>query len=149
MKIDVTRPADADTLWVVADRLRFCGGLAGSGVELLDVEVPPGSGTPPHSHASAELFHVIAGTLTVGSFPEGGAPVMIEAGAGSTVRIDSRMPHNYVNAGTQPVRMLVLVEASMVAFFRDIGTTERQSAPDFEKIGAAMQRHGIDMAVAA
>ncbi|MGV8986099.1 MAG: cupin domain-containing protein [Cypionkella sp.] len=149
MKIEVTKPADADHLWVVADRIRFCGGLAGSDLELLEVEVPPGSGTPPHSHASAEMFYVLEGTLTVGSFAQGAPPVFTEAGKGSTVRIDSRAPHNYSNAGNQPVRMLVLIEAAMVAFFRDIGAAEPQSQPNFERIGAAMQRHGVEMAAMA
>lgn len=149
MEIDVTKPADADSLWVVADRIRFCGGLAWSDLELIEVEVPPGSGTPPHSHASAEMFYVIDGTLTVGSFPKGAAPVLLEASKGSTVTIDSWAPHNYSNASDQPVKMLVVIGASMIAFFRDIGTVERQGQPDVDRIGAAMQRHGIEMAAVA
>lgn len=55
------------------------------------------------------------------------------------------MPHNDVNESGQAVTMVVLIEASMVAFFRDIGTAEPQAQPDFACIGAAMQRHGIDV----
>ncbi|WP_230534345.1 cupin domain-containing protein [Microvirga roseola] len=144
MKIDVTTPGDGETLWVVADRIRFLGGLAGSNLELIEVEVPPGSGTPPHSHASPELFYVIEGELTVRHFATDGPPEVTIAGPGTSVRVDPRAPHNYSNDGGNPVRMLVLIEPSMIAFFRDIGTVEPPAQPDFARIGAAMQRHGIE-----
>ncbi|WP_134495241.1 cupin domain-containing protein [Microvirga pakistanensis] len=143
MKIDVTTPGDGETLWVVADRIRFLGGLAGSNLELIEVEVPPGSGTPPHSHASPELIYVIEGELTVRHFATGVPPEVTVAGPGTSVRVDPRAPHNYSNDGVDPVRMLVLIEPSMIAFFRDIGTAEPPAQPDFARIGAAMQRHGI------
>lgn len=45
--------------------------------------------------------------------------------------------------------MLVQIEPSMVAFFRDIGLAAKpQGAPDFARITAAMARHGIE-AIAA
>jgi hypothetical protein len=40
---------------------------------------------------------------------------------------------------------MVLIEPSMVDFFRDIGTVEPQAEPDFARIGAAMARHGIEV----
>ncbi|RRH87449.1 cupin domain-containing protein [Mesorhizobium tamadayense] len=144
MNFNVTTPEAAQTLWVVADRIRLLGGIAGSSLELIEVEVPPGSGTPPHSHASPELFYVLEGTLTVRHFVAGGPPEMTVAGPGTSVRIGPRAPHNYSNDSGRPVRMLVLVEPSMIAFFRDIGTVEPQAQPDFARIGAAMQRHGIE-----
>ena len=143
MKIDDTTPNDGQTLWVVADRIRFLGGLAGSNPELIEVEIPPGSGTPPHSHASPELIYVIDGELTVRQFAAGGPPEVTIAGPGTSVRIGPRAPHNYSNDSGHPVRMLVLIEASMVAIFRDIGTAEPQ-VPDFARIGAAMQHHGTE-----
>lgn len=69
MTIDVNWPGQGDTLWVVADRIRFLGGLPGSPLHLLEVEVPPGSGTPPHRHPAAEMFYVVSGELTVRQFP--------------------------------------------------------------------------------
>lgn len=144
MSISVTTMQQGETRWVVADRIRFLGGLAGSNLELLEVEVPPGSGTPPHSHASPELFYVIDGEVTIRHFAAGKPPTTVSAGAGTSVRIDSHAPHNYMNESGKPARMLVLIEPSMTAFFREIGTAEPQTAPDFARIGAAMQRHGIE-----
>lgn len=144
MKIDVTTPRSGETLWVIADRIRFLGGIPGSNFELLEVEVPPGSGTPPHSHASPEMFYVLEGKLTIRHFGAGGQPEMTVAGPGTTVRIGPMAAHNYTNESDRPVRTLVLIEPSMIAFFREIGTPEPQAEPDFARIGAAMQRHGIE-----
>jgi quercetin dioxygenase-like cupin family protein len=151
MNIEVTTPATADYLWVVADRIRFLGGVPGSDLELVDIEVPAGSGTPPHTHASPELFYILDGELTVRQFGAGVPPKLARATAGTSVRIPPHVPHNYVNESGKPVRMLVLLEPSMIAFFREIGSVERpHGAPDFARIGAAMERHGIEaLAMAA
>jgi hypothetical protein len=71
-------------------------------------------------------------------------PEIVAATAGTSVRIEGHAPHNYVNESGKPARMPVLVEPSMTAFFREIGTIEPQSTPNFACIGAAMQRHGIE-----
>ncbi|MFB2553615.1 cupin domain-containing protein [Ensifer soli] len=150
MTIDANPPSKADCRWVVADKIRFLGNLPGSSIELLDIEVPAGSGTPPHTHDSAELFYVLEGELTVRQFGSEMPPVVIHAGPGTSVRIPSRVPHNYVNESGNPVRMLVMLEASMVAFFRDIGSAEPAGGPpDFRRIGAAMERHGIEALASA
>lgn len=146
MTLDVTAPGGGDALWVVADRIRFLGGLPGSELELIEVEVPPGSGTPPHSHASAEMFYIVEGALTVRQFPAAAEPPSaVTAGPGTRIRIASGVPHSYANEGAVPVKMLVLIEPQMIAFFRDIGTAEPQEQPDFARIGAAMERHGISV----
>lgn len=144
MSIQVTSAQDGETRWVVADRIRFLGGPAGANLELVEVEIPPGSGTPPHSHASPELFYVLDGVITIRHFAIGKPPAVVAAHAGTSVRVDGHTPHNYVNESGKPARMLVLLEPSMTAFFREIGTAEPQTTPDFARIGAAMQRHGIE-----
>jgi quercetin dioxygenase-like cupin family protein len=143
MSIDVTTEQNGETRWVVADRIRFLGGPAGSNLEMVEVEVPAGSGTPPHSHASPELFYVIEGEITIRHFAANRPPAAVVAGPGTSVRIGRNAPHNYVNESGKPARMLVLIEPSMTAFFREIGTAEPQAQPYFARIGAAMQRHGI------
>ncbi|MFQ6186237.1 cupin domain-containing protein [Sinorhizobium meliloti] len=144
MNIEMTTANNAEYLWVVADRIRFLGGVPGSDLELLDIEVPPGSGTPPHIHESPELFYILEGELTVRQFGAG-LPQVIKAGPSTSVRVPSRVPHNYSNESDNPIRMLVMLAPSMIAFFRDVGSVERpQGTPDFARIGAAMDRHGIE-----
>lgn len=145
MTIEVTTADNSDYLWVVADRIRFLGSVPGSDLELLDIEVPPGSGTPPHVHESPELIYIVEGELTLRQFDTDQFPREIKAGAGTSVKVPSRVPHNYSNESSAPVRMLVMIAPSMIAFFRDVGSEHRmEGVPDFAHIGAAMSRHGIE-----
>lgn len=149
MTVTVTTHDSAETLWVAADRLRILGGVEGSDLSLLEVTVPPGSGTPPHTHLSPELFYVVSGEITYGHFLHGAPPRMTRALPGTTVRVDSMEPHNYTNTGPDTAVMLVLVDPSMVAFFRDLGHVEPPAPgtpPNIAEIMAAMARHGIALA---
>nr|WP_281720917.1 hypothetical protein [Nitrosomonas nitrosa] len=60
------------------------------------------------------------------------------------VRIAPHAPHNYSNVGAVPAKMVMLLEPSMIAFSREVGSSERQPQPDLARLGAAMERHGID-----
>lgn len=151
--ITMITEADADSLWVVRDRIRFLGELAGTALSLVEVEVPPGSGTPPHTHDSPELFRVLSGTVTFGRFDDG-PPSFVEAGPGSVVNVPPRVPHNYQNAGSSAALMLVALDRSMVAFFRDLGRSDAPptGAPSGEEIAAVMSacaRHGITVLAGA
>jgi quercetin dioxygenase-like cupin family protein len=144
---NITRRTDADALWVVRDRVRFMGDLAGTALTVLEVEVPPGSGTPPHLHDSPEIFRVLEGELTFGRFGDG-PPSLVAAGPGTVVTVPSRVPHNYANASAAPASMLVVVERSMADFFRDVGSREAPPAAppaddEIARMLAACDRHGI------
>lgn len=141
--------ASAESLWVVRDKVSFLSTLPAPGFALLEVTVPPGSGTPPHRHASPEIFHVVAGEITVGSF-EGPVPQFTRLVAGDNVSVASNVAHNYQNNGGETARMLVVAEDTMVAFFRELGVGEPPpAAPPSEagigRIRTACQRHGIEM----
>lgn len=140
----------AADLYVVRDRVRLHGPLAGSGLHLAEVAVPPGSGSPPHRHASPETFYVLEGEIAFGRFPEGGPPEVEAAGPGAVVRVEGWEGHNYANRGDVPARMLVVLEDSMVRFFRDLGTEAEPrpgppSAAEIAAIMAACGRHGIEV----
>lgn len=144
MTIDVTTPDTAETFWVVADRVRLLGGIDGSDLQMIEVDVPAGSGTPPHTHASAETFYILEGEIVFRDFSGPGAPRTSVAGPGTSVAIPRNAPHNYANESGRAARMLVVLEPAMLEFFREIGTPD-PAAPDFGAIGAAMARHGISM----
>jgi quercetin dioxygenase-like cupin family protein len=145
MTITITPRERIETCWVVTDRLRFLGQLPGTSVHLIEVEAPPASGTPPHTHASPELFLVTEGTLTLRSFgPDGGATFRLNPG--ESAAIGSMEPHNYANESDRPVRFLAMVDDTMIAFFRELGKDAPLApgaVPDFASIAAAMARHGI------
>lgn len=147
--IGITRHEDAESLWVVRDRIRFMGTVAGTTLGIVEVEVPPGSGTPPHVHESPEIFRVLSGAITFGRFGDG-PPSMSTASAGTVVTVPSNVPHNYANQSTEPASMLVVVDQTMIAFFRDLGRPEvPPAAPpsdaEIAEVLAACGRHGISI----
>ncbi len=140
---------NAETLWVVRDKVRFMGDVDGRDLSVLEVMVPPGSGTPPHMHESAEIFRVLDGEITFGLF-DTKPPRQIVAGPGTVVTIGSGEAHNYMNSGHGPAEMLVVVDTSMKQFFKDLGRTEAPeqgppSAAEIEEVQRACARHGISM----
>jgi gentisate 1,2-dioxygenase len=77
-------------------------------------------------------------------------PRTTAAGPGTVVTIPPHAPHNYHNAGTQPATMLVVVDRTMVNFFRDLGRRDAPiggppSAPEIAEVMAACARHGISL----
>ena len=78
-------PADqGETLCVLGDRVTLKGGLEQPDLVLAEVEVPPGAGTPLHSHASPEIFRVLAGALEFTTLAEDGACIRVSARSTTT-----------------------------------------------------------------
>jgi quercetin dioxygenase-like cupin family protein len=147
--ITLTRPAEAEALWVIRDRIKFLGRVPDRDLELVEVEVPPGSGTPPHRHDSPEVFRILSGEVTFG-LPEANPPGEVTATAGTVVAVPSRSAHYYRNAGAGPAVMLVLLDGTMTAFFRDLGRSREPepgppSAAEISAVMAACARHRIDI----
>ena len=145
--ITATHRDEADALWVVRDRVLFMGDLAGTDLSIIEIEVPPGSGTPPHTHNSPEIFRVLSGEIMFGLFGDG-PPQQLRAEPGTVVTVPSNVGHNYTNLGTDAASMLVVVEKSMTKFFRDIGRSDTPPAgppseAEIAEVMAACARHGI------
>ena len=143
----IVRGREAEALWVIRDRVRFMGEVAGAGLTILEVDVPPGSGTPPHHHASPEIFRVLAGEIVFAVFGTA-EPSRLTADAGTVVTVPARVPHSYQNVGTTDASMLVVVERSMADFFRDLGQPHPPPAGpptdgEVARVLAACARHGI------
>lgn len=143
-------PADqGETLCVLGDRVTLKGGLEQPDLVLAEVEVPPGAGTPLHSHASPEVFRILAGALEFTTLAEDGTRRRVRAAAGDMISVPSGTPHGYANAGAEPALVLALFDRSMERFFRAVGTGP-ESAPAgppgpelLARVLAAAQAHGI------
>lgn len=147
--LEITRPERAESLWVMSDHIRFMGEVDGTDLAVLEVEVPPGSGTPPHQHESPEIFRVLSGEITFGTVVHGSFTASSE-GPGSVVTVPSQVPHNYQNNSNTVASMLVVVEKSMVEFFQEVGRQQEPaggppSEAQIAEIMAACARHGITM----
>jgi quercetin dioxygenase-like cupin family protein len=147
--VAIVRPEEAETVWVLGDRLRFMGTVAGTDLHVVEVTVPPGSGTPPHRHTSIEIFHVTEGEVTFGMF-DGGPPSEVRGGAGAVVTVASNAAHNYSNRGSTNAVMLAVVQRQMHDFFAELGASEAPppgppSAEAMAHILAVCARHGVEM----
>lgn len=149
MTVSVSAEADLKTLWVIRDRMRFVGHLDGHDTHLAIIDVPVGSGTPPHRHASPELFRVNSGEITFALF-DAVPPRAVVAGPGMVVSIAPWVAHNYANSGSTTAAMEVMVDGGMVAFFEDVGSTDEPPAgppseEEIKNVMAACARHGIEI----
>jgi len=144
--VSLTASKDINTIWVVRDRVRFSGQLEGTPVVMLEVQVPPGAGTPLHRHASPELFRVLSGEVVFTTF-ENGAERRMVGRPGDVLSVPSNAPHGYVNMSSEPAELLVVLDRAMEAFFRDIGSEVPGSGPptpeEMERVIAACAKHGV------
>ena len=144
----VKRSADrpAKTVFVMGDRVARRPRLTGHWLSVFDVTVPAGAGTPPHAHASPEVYRIIEGRLTIWRMTDKG-PEEIEAVAGDIVRIAPHQPHGYSNRGTVPTVFSAIVDCEMAEFIESEGSAEPpKEAPSSEtaaRMRAAANAHGI------
>lgn len=143
-----TTPDTAEALWVLGDLVRFMGPLDGTDLVVLEVEAPPGSGTPPHRHPSPEIFRVNAGEVAFGLFGDG-PPREVIAGPGAVVTVPSGAGHNYTVRGDRPAVMTVVVDLSLERFFRDVGRVEPPAGPPdaaaVARIVDTCAKHGVEI----
>ncbi|HET8851837.1 MAG TPA: cupin domain-containing protein [Ktedonobacteraceae bacterium] len=112
---------------------------------------PPTTGVPPHiQHLEDETFIVLQGKYL---FRVGDK--VLQCGPGEVIYVPRGVPHAFENASTEPARMLILQAPGGIheQYFaeawepiEDLATLPPEAGPpDFEKIRAAAQRHGIEM----
>ncbi|MFN6954655.1 MAG: cupin domain-containing protein [Acetobacteraceae bacterium] len=149
MSIQVSTPDTGSARWVLGDRVRRLGDVPSRDLHVVEVMVPPGSGTPPHRHRSVEIFHVLAGRIAFGSHGDG-PPTETVAGPGAVVTVPAWQGHSYRNVGDEPATMTAVLEGDMLAFFEDLATAEPPPpgppTPEaLDRVLAACARHGIEL----
>lgn len=108
---------------------------------LIDMQVPPGGGPPPHRHDFEETFTLLDGEL---EFTFRGEKKI--AKAGETVHVPANAPHQFRNAGQEPARMLcICAPAGQERFFEEIGVrvatrTTPPPKPDEHTMEAMMKK---------
>ena len=84
---------------------------------LIEMQVPPGGGPPPHRHDFEEMFTVLEGEIEL-TFR--GAPAT--ARAGDTVNVPANAPHSFRNVGARPARLLCMcTPPGQERFFAAVG----------------------------
>ncbi len=95
--------------------------LSGSNTDgrycLIDMQIPPGGGPPPHRHDFEESFTVLAGEIEA-TFRGNESVVK----TGQTLHIPANAPHFFKNISGQPARLLCICSpAGQEAFFEQVG----------------------------
>lgn len=142
--------AQPKPLFVLGDHVQRQARLEGTWLNIFDVTVPAGGGTPLHSHASPEVFRILEGSLKVQQMTDAGL-VETEAKAGDIISIPGDVPHGYSNASDDAVVFSAIVDNDMAAYFEvaDIGPVA-DSAPEAvaERFETAAHAHGIQILAA-
>jgi quercetin dioxygenase-like cupin family protein len=112
------------------------GADTGGRYTLIDMQIPPGGGPPPHRHDFEEMFTILEGEIEL-TFR--GAAVI--ARAGETVNVPANAPHVFRNAAEQSARLLCLCSpAGQEEFFRAVGVpvgSRTEPPPPLDDAGTA------------
>jgi quercetin dioxygenase-like cupin family protein len=150
METAVLAPGEGKSIWVVGDRytVKTSGKDTGGVFALMEAEVLPGGGPPPHIHRREdEAFYVLEGRI---DFHADGRA--FTAGPGAWITLAKGSLHGFRNPGPDPAKMLIMVTpAGLEEFFLEVGReSDGPVAPtpeDVEKLMEAAPRYGIEIRV--
>jgi quercetin dioxygenase-like cupin family protein len=122
------------------------GSHTGGHMSMAEMIVPPGAKVPPpHFHGEVdETVHAIEGTLRYRVDTE-----HYELRAGDRCFSPRGLVHAFANPGDVPARVLLVFSPAKIgpAYFRDVADVLAAGGPpDFAKVRAVMERHGLVLA---
>ncbi len=143
MKASITPSASAPLIRAYGDEIRvhLSGQHTGNAFTMFTDIAPPGGGPPPHFHvAEDEWWYVLDGQA---EFLEGGKWTAV--GPGGAVFMPANTTHTFRNAGTTPLRNVILTSPSGIEdFFRESELEfERGATPELARLLAIGAAHGI------
>jgi quercetin dioxygenase-like cupin family protein len=112
-----------------------------------EVSTTPGFGPPLHTHAYRELFYVLEGEYEFTVERDGRLETIVGV-PGTTIAVPPNVPHTFKNGTDAPARLLFVHEpAALEEFFEEFGVAEGDEAgpPDFQAMGAALERNGVHL----
>ena len=111
---------------------------------LIDMQVPPGGGPPPHRHDFEEMFTVLEGEIALTCRGE-----TVTAGVGKTVNIPANAPHAFKNRSETPARLLCMcAPAGQEEYFMAVGDPIASRAAPPPKLNSAEQAERRERAMA-
>ena len=124
----VVRQGEGESLAVMGAGVRFLCSAAGTeqAWSLMQVDLPPEAGPPPHTHPWDEAYYVVAGQVR---FALEGREQLV--GAGDFIYAPAGTLHGFSGASADPARMLI--------FDREV-----KGPADMPKVPEIGLRHQID-----
>lgn len=109
---------------------------------LLEQQVLPGGGSPPHIIYEADkVIYVVTGSFAILAGEE-----IVQAEAGACVIIPRGVIHNFKNVGTEPGKILVsLTPAGHEDFLRELSSVTQGGPPDKARMAEVARRHHIEL----
>ncbi len=137
---------DGELFRIVSDTVRVLvsGEDTQGAFAVIQEDTPPGGGTPLHVHRREdEYFYVVQGQV---EFRVAGS--VLQAGPGCHVFAPRDIPHNFRNAGTTPLRMIVTVQPA--GFEKFVAESHREvfaqpGPPDFAKFLQICAKYQIEI----
>lgn len=143
---------EGDSLWVLGEfyTVKVSSEETGGEFALVEAEIPPRSGPPPHVHSREdECFYVLEGEIEYLAGEK-----TVRAGAGSVIYVPKGIVHTYKNVGETTARFLVTITpGGFEKFFEEIGhpATDKDSPPpppdpeDVEKVMTTAPKYGLEI----
>ncbi|QYO64005.1 cupin domain-containing protein [Leptolyngbya sp. 7M] len=139
----IVRSQAGEAMQVLSDRvcLKLRSTNSANRMAVMTVEVPPGGGVPPHTHAiEEESYYMLEGCMIM---QVGDEELTIEPD--DFAHVPAGVAHGYRNNSTQPVRFLAwTIGGAIDQFFLEM-TEVREMPQDLPKMAAILHRYGIQM----
>jgi quercetin dioxygenase-like cupin family protein len=150
----VTKPGTGQAVWMLGGRytVRVSGEDSAGELTVMDMELPVGSGPPPHTHPGGETVYIAEGTVRYHIGDK-----TFDAGAGDVIHIPAGTVENF--EPTSKSRMIITYTPGGIdKFFLELGepapeaglppTPEGPPSPEFlERMATVGARYGLDMKV--
>ena len=133
----VLQPGQGRAFWTSLSEATVKVSSGHADFSVFESSPPPGVPGPPHHvHRSYdEAWFIIEGQLEFSLSDE-----VETVSAGGFVFVPRGVPHTFRNAGTEPVRMLVIGSPQVQAMVEEIGKLAAQGPPSREAVAALYAR---------
>jgi quercetin dioxygenase-like cupin family protein len=150
----VTKTGTGQAVWMLGGRytVRVSNEDSGGELTVMEMELPVGSGPPPHTHPGGETVYVVEGTVR---FHVGDKA--FDAGAGDVIHIPAGTVEHFEPTSKSRV-IVTYTPGGIDKFFLELGepapsaglppTPEGPPSPEFlERMATVGARYGVDIKV--
>jgi quercetin dioxygenase-like cupin family protein len=150
----VTKTGTGQAVWMLGGRytVRVSSEDSGGELTVMDMELPVGSGPPPHTHPGGETVYIVEGTVRYHIGDQ-----TFDAGPGDVIHIPAGTVENF--EPTSKARMIIMYTPGGIdKYFLELGepapeaglppTPEGPPSPEFlERMATVGARYGLEMRV--
>jgi quercetin dioxygenase-like cupin family protein len=150
----VTKTGTGQAVWMLGGRytVRVSSEDSGGELTVMEMELPVGSGPPPHTHSGGETVFVVEGTVRYHIADE-----TFDAGPGDVIYIPAGTVENFEPTSKSRV-IITYTPGGMDKYFLEVGEPAPEAglppapkgppSPEFlERMATVGTRYGLDMKV--